>query len=217
MPQVAFQQQDGSEVVKRFCQRCGRFHTLAAFNGARKSCMAKLDEHNRRRRRGASPTKERAAPPTKRQAALQAAQQTTAVPEPAPVEPQQHLLPLPLPLPPAPTTARGRAQSLHASPLSPAFAASAPLGQLPSHYMSVLDNAVSVLDNAIAALAAQLAAQQHAQLTAASLVAQLAQQQLLLPQPFQASSFAAWRGVSNTTEAATPKTRSATSRRVARQ
>ena len=83
--------------------------------------------------------------------------------------------------------------------------------------MSVLDNAVSVLDNAIAALAAQLAAQQHAQLTAASLVAQLAQQQLLLPQPFQASSFAAWRGVSNTTEAATPKTRSATSRRVARQ
>ena len=34
----------------RFCQQCGRFHPLAEFDGSRRSCRAKLDAHNARRK-----------------------------------------------------------------------------------------------------------------------------------------------------------------------
>lgn len=37
--------------LQRFCQQCGRFHDLAAFDGARKSCRDQLMKHNQRRRR----------------------------------------------------------------------------------------------------------------------------------------------------------------------
>jgi len=39
--------------LQRFCQQCGRFHPLVAFDGARKSCREQLDKHNARRRRRA--------------------------------------------------------------------------------------------------------------------------------------------------------------------
>ena len=41
--------------AQRFCQRCGHFHSLDAFEGSRRSCQAKLEEHNRRRRQPNSP------------------------------------------------------------------------------------------------------------------------------------------------------------------
>lgn len=34
----------------RFCQQCGRFHELDEFEGAKRSCKARLERHNRRRR-----------------------------------------------------------------------------------------------------------------------------------------------------------------------
>ena len=34
----------------RFCQQCGRFHGLEEFEGAKRSCRARLERHNRRRR-----------------------------------------------------------------------------------------------------------------------------------------------------------------------
>ena len=34
----------------RFCQQCGRFHELSEFQGARRSCRHRLEQHNRRRR-----------------------------------------------------------------------------------------------------------------------------------------------------------------------
>lgn len=37
--------------LQRFCQQCGRFHDLAAFDGNRKSCRDQLTKHNQRRRR----------------------------------------------------------------------------------------------------------------------------------------------------------------------
>ena len=37
--------------LQRFCQQCGRFHPLSAFEGLRKSCRDQLDKHNARRRR----------------------------------------------------------------------------------------------------------------------------------------------------------------------
>jgi len=37
--------------LQRFCQQCGRFHPLVAFDGARKSCREQLNKHNARRRR----------------------------------------------------------------------------------------------------------------------------------------------------------------------
>ncbi|GFH27360.1 uncharacterized protein HaLaN_25667, partial [Haematococcus lacustris] len=37
--------------LQRFCQQCGRFHDLAAFDVGRKSCREQLHKHNERRRR----------------------------------------------------------------------------------------------------------------------------------------------------------------------
>jgi hypothetical protein len=36
--------------LQRFCQQCGRFHDVSAFEGARKSCRDQLNKHNARRR-----------------------------------------------------------------------------------------------------------------------------------------------------------------------
>lgn len=38
---------------QRFCQQCGRFHDLAAFDGDKRSCRARLQRHNARRRKKA--------------------------------------------------------------------------------------------------------------------------------------------------------------------
>lgn len=46
LPQVM---KDGR--LQRFCQQCGRFHDLSAFDGNRKSCRDQLSKHNARRRR----------------------------------------------------------------------------------------------------------------------------------------------------------------------
>eukprot|EP00775_Hariotina_reticulata_P007110 gene7110-7324_t len=40
----------------RFCQQCGRFEPLQAFDGAKRSCRARLQEHNKRRRKDAEMT-----------------------------------------------------------------------------------------------------------------------------------------------------------------
>lgn len=43
--------------LKRFCQQCGRFHPLTAFDENKRSCRERLARHNeRRRRRGNEPT-----------------------------------------------------------------------------------------------------------------------------------------------------------------
>nr|QTM66375.1 squamosa promoter-binding-like protein SPL5 [Osmanthus fragrans] len=36
---------------KRYCQQCGKFHTLSDFDEGKRSCRRKLEHHNRRRRR----------------------------------------------------------------------------------------------------------------------------------------------------------------------
>lgn len=36
---------------KRFCQQCGKFHPLGEFDGNKKSCIARLEKHNVRRKR----------------------------------------------------------------------------------------------------------------------------------------------------------------------
>lgn len=36
---------------QRFCQQCGRFHNLTEFDGAKRSCRARLQRHNARRRK----------------------------------------------------------------------------------------------------------------------------------------------------------------------
>ncbi|PNH12158.1 Squamosa promoter-binding-like protein 3, partial [Tetrabaena socialis] len=35
----------------RFCQQCGRFHELTEFDGNKRSCRARLQQHNARRRK----------------------------------------------------------------------------------------------------------------------------------------------------------------------
>jgi len=37
--------------LQRFCQQCGRFHELSAFDGEHRSCRERLQKHNARRRR----------------------------------------------------------------------------------------------------------------------------------------------------------------------
>eukprot|EP00891_Asterochloris_glomerata_P001980 jgi/Astpho2/1980/Aster-00489 len=51
------------DVRQRFCQQCGRFHHLVEFDGEKRSCRARLQRHNARRRKkeGDAPAK-----PTKR-------------------------------------------------------------------------------------------------------------------------------------------------------
>lgn len=41
---------------QRFCQQCGRFHDLASFDGDKRSCRARLQRHNARRRKKADVT-----------------------------------------------------------------------------------------------------------------------------------------------------------------
>lgn len=36
---------------QRFCQQCGRFHDLTCFDGDKRSCRARLQRHNARRRK----------------------------------------------------------------------------------------------------------------------------------------------------------------------
>lgn len=38
---------------QRFCQQCGRFHDLCSFDGDKRSCRARLQRHNARRRKKA--------------------------------------------------------------------------------------------------------------------------------------------------------------------
>ncbi|CAD7701248.1 unnamed protein product [Ostreobium quekettii] len=40
---------DGAQ--QRFCQQCGRFHGLSEFDGVKRSCRARLERHNARRRK----------------------------------------------------------------------------------------------------------------------------------------------------------------------
>eukprot|EP00803_Ostreobium_quekettii_P011684 evm.model.scf_3221.1 EVM.evm.TU.scf_3221.1 scf_3221:9343-14256(+) len=45
--------------LQRFCQQCGRFHDLSHFDGDKRNCRERLNQHNRRRRkskRGAAST-----------------------------------------------------------------------------------------------------------------------------------------------------------------
>jgi hypothetical protein len=48
--------------LQRFCQQCGRFHDLSAFDGNRKSCREQLNKHNARRRRRAQMEQQTAVP-----------------------------------------------------------------------------------------------------------------------------------------------------------
>lgn len=41
-------------IIQRFCQQCSRFHAITEFEGDRRSCKARLDRHNQRRRRKAA-------------------------------------------------------------------------------------------------------------------------------------------------------------------
>ncbi|GBF90893.1 hypothetical protein Rsub_03748 [Raphidocelis subcapitata] len=38
-------------IPQRFCQQCGRFHPLEAFDGTKRSCRSRLHKHNERRRK----------------------------------------------------------------------------------------------------------------------------------------------------------------------
>ena len=40
---------------QRFCQQCGRFHDMSEFDGDKRSCRARLERHNARRRKKADP------------------------------------------------------------------------------------------------------------------------------------------------------------------
>ncbi|KAF8691242.1 hypothetical protein HU200_040365 [Digitaria exilis] len=52
---------------QRFCQQCSRFHVLAEFDEAKRSCRKRLTEHNRRRRKPAGAQgKDSPPPPPKR-------------------------------------------------------------------------------------------------------------------------------------------------------
>lgn len=43
-------------IPQRFCQQCGRFHPLEAFDGTRRSCRAMLQRHNARRAKKSNDT-----------------------------------------------------------------------------------------------------------------------------------------------------------------
>ncbi|PUZ74330.1 hypothetical protein GQ55_1G056200 [Panicum hallii var. hallii] len=48
---------------QRFCQQCSRFHVLAEFDDAKRSCRKRLTEHNRRRRKPAGAQGKDSPPP----------------------------------------------------------------------------------------------------------------------------------------------------------
>jgi hypothetical protein len=49
LPQVSSITREGKR--QRFCQQCGRFHDLTSFDGDKRSCRARLQRHNARRRK----------------------------------------------------------------------------------------------------------------------------------------------------------------------
>ncbi|CAM0946522.1 unnamed protein product [Alopecurus aequalis] len=51
---------------QRFCQQCSRFHVLAEFDEAKRSCRKRLTEHNRRRRKPAGEQGKDTPPPSKK-------------------------------------------------------------------------------------------------------------------------------------------------------
>ncbi|XP_048535796.1 squamosa promoter-binding-like protein 5 [Triticum urartu] len=51
---------------QRFCQQCSRFHVLAEFDEAKRSCRKRLTEHNRRRRKPAGAQGKDSPPPSKK-------------------------------------------------------------------------------------------------------------------------------------------------------
>ncbi|XP_062217272.1 squamosa promoter-binding-like protein 5 [Phragmites australis] len=51
---------------QRFCQQCSRFHVLAEFDDAKRSCRKRLTEHNRRRRKPAGAQGKDSSPPPKK-------------------------------------------------------------------------------------------------------------------------------------------------------
>ncbi|KAJ1278144.1 hypothetical protein BS78_04G057000 [Paspalum vaginatum] len=53
---------------QRFCQQCSRFHVLAEFDDAKRSCRKRLTEHNRRRRKPAGAQGKNSSPPPKKAA-----------------------------------------------------------------------------------------------------------------------------------------------------
>lgn len=61
-------------VQQRFCQQCGRFHVLSEFDGVKRSCRARLERHNARRRKK-SETHSRRSPTTLAPSALQGAKE----------------------------------------------------------------------------------------------------------------------------------------------
>lgn len=71
LPQVSSIIREGKR--QRFCQQCGRFHDLTSFDGDKRSCRARLQRHNARRRKkaadGDSPSGGKV-PPVKRQSSL---------------------------------------------------------------------------------------------------------------------------------------------------
>ena len=72
----------------RFCQQCGRFHPLAEFEGARRSCRSKLDAHNARRKaKRAKAAAERAGAWPPRAADVVAAKRPRVDAPPAPAVP----------------------------------------------------------------------------------------------------------------------------------
>ncbi|KAL5206958.1 hypothetical protein ABZP36_031393 [Zizania latifolia] len=54
---------------QRFCQQCSRFHVLAEFDEAKRSCRKRLTEHNRRRRKPAGGAQAKDLPPPLKKAA----------------------------------------------------------------------------------------------------------------------------------------------------
>lgn len=50
----------------RFCQQCGRFHELHEFDGNKRSCRARLQQHNARRRKRSSPAPQHPSPTDER-------------------------------------------------------------------------------------------------------------------------------------------------------
>ncbi|CAD6251687.1 unnamed protein product [Miscanthus lutarioriparius] len=53
---------------QRFCQQCSRFHVLAEFDEAKRSCRKRLTEHNRRRRKPISAQDKDSSPPPPKKA-----------------------------------------------------------------------------------------------------------------------------------------------------
>ncbi|KAF0906127.1 hypothetical protein E2562_009118 [Oryza meyeriana var. granulata] len=49
---------------QRFCQQCSRFHVLAEFDEAKRSCRKRLTEHNRRRRKPTAGAQSKDSPPS---------------------------------------------------------------------------------------------------------------------------------------------------------